>query len=401
MPSIEQSRSDFPFLETGTVFLDSAATSLKPSVVIDTVAEYYRAYGVSVHRGAYKASEQASTAFEQTREQVRDFINAEHTEEIIFSSGSTHSLNLAARLLAQQMEAGDEVIISEYEHHANVIPWQILAREKKLKIKYLTINNAEQVEPEQLRELITDNIKVLSVTHVSNASGYIMPVEELVTIAKEKNITVIIDAAQSAPHFPIDVQTLGADLIVFSAHKMCGPTGVGVLYGKKDLLEKLDPVFGGGSMIDEVDMGSCTWAELPLKLEPGTPNIAGVIGFGATITYLQSLGMENIHKHIHELYTYACEKMSAVPGVKLLGPDPEHNTGIISFTVDGIHPHDIGTILDQNNIAIRTGHHCAQPLMKHWDVPATARASLYFYNNKEDIDQLIAGLEKVKSVFSS
>lgn len=390
----ENIRTDFPLLQQGTIYLDNAATSLTPLPVIDAITEYYRDYGVNVHRGIYKASEKASAAFEQTRTQVQKFINAVHVEEIIFTSGTTHSLNTIARSLGQLLEPGDEIIITEIEHHANIVPWQILAQEKKLKLKYLALDDKGLINPEQLDELITKKTKILSVAHISNASGYELPVMELINRAKKHQLYTIVDAAQSIPHFPVDVQQLDADFLVFSAHKMCGPTGVGVLYGKKELLNKLEPPFGGGSMIDQVNMETCSWAELPLKFEPGTPNIAGVIGFGRAIRYINEIGLDNIYKYVNELSQYAISELQKNQAITIHGPIDLPNNGIISFSVARVHPHDLAAILDQDNIAVRAGHHCAQPLMKHWQVPATTRASLYFYNTPDDVDKLTAGIQK-------
>ncbi|MFH1426118.1 MAG: cysteine desulfurase [Candidatus Kerfeldbacteria bacterium] len=396
----EKLKKDFPFLETDIVYLDNGATTQKPRQMVDAITDYYTNYSANVHRGIYKMSERADAAYEAVRDQVQELLNAEHREEIIFTSGTTLALNMAAQMLGQRMEEGDEIILTRLEHHANLIPWQMVAKQKKLKIKFLSLNEQEQIDPEQLRQLITEKTKVLSLTHVSNVSGYVTPVRELADIAHEHDMTVVVDAAQSTPHMPVDVQALGADMLAFSAHKMCGPTYVGVLYGHKDLLEELEPVLGGGSMILEVSMETATWADLPLKFEPGTPNIAGVIGFGASLAYLKKLGMDAIHKYMTALTATAYKALASMDGVKVFGPsDLLVRHGIFSLAVDGIHPHDMASILDEQNVAVRAGHHCAQPMMARWGVPATTRASFYFYNNEQDVDALVAAIQKAQSIF--
>ncbi len=400
--SPKQLKKEFAFLNTELHYLDNASTSQRPKPVIEAITDYYTNYNANVHRGIYELSERASTAYEETRAIVQQFIGAEHAEEIIFTSGATHSLNLAARLLAQELKTGDEIIVSVIEHHANLVPWQLVAKERGLKLVTLTPNAQDELEPAELEKLITDRTKILAIAHISNVTGYIAPVKALAAVAHEHEITVVVDGAQSAPHIAIDVQELGIDLLAFSGHKLCGPTGTGVLYGKREILERLEPIFGGGSMIDQVTPLESTWAPLPDKLEPGTPNVAGVIGLGAAINYLQSIGMENIHQRIEELYTYMWERFEAAEGVTSYGPkNREVRTGIISFTASGLHPHDIASILDQNNIAVRAGHHCAQPLMKHWGVPSTTRASLYFYNTKKDIDALMSAIIKAQEILAN
>lgn len=389
----EQLANDFPFLKSGIAFLDNAASTQKPQVMIDAVSNLYANSYANVHRGIYELSEAASEQYEQVRDQARALLNAQAREEIVFTSGTTMSLNMAARLLAQTLKPGDEIILTRLEHHANLVPWQMVAKECGLKLKFLELNDDEQIDPADLKQLLTPHSRILSLTHISNASGYVTPVRECADIAHENKMLVVVDAAQSVPHMPVDVQALGADMLAFSAHKMCGPTGVGVLYGRKELLERLQPVFGGGSMIREVNLQQSTWAELPLKFEPGTPNIAGVVGFGAALAYLEALGLEAIHSYIRELSEYAWNRLSAIDGLTIHGPaDQSVRHSIFSFSVKGLHPHDIASILDQERVAVRAGHHCAQPMMARWKVPATTRASLYLYNTTDDIHRLEAGI---------
>lgn len=398
----ERVKNDFPLLQSGIAYLDSASTTLKPQSVISKITEYYTKYPANVHRGIYRISDQASEEFERVRGLVQRFIGAEHEEEIIFTSGTTHGLNLVALLLEQQLQPGDEVIVSNLEHHANLIPWQMLAKRVGIKLKFLITDDDQKIDPRQLDELINSRTKVLSISHGSNVSGYSPPVKELAATAHKHGMIVVVDGAQSTPYKPVNVVELGADFFAFSGHKMCGPTGVGVLYGKKELLEQLEPVVGGGSMIDEVTLESATWAPIPAKFEPGTPNIAGVIGLGAAIEYLSAIGMEEIQRYEADVFTYAVNQFqSELPSVTMYGPtDLSSRSGIISFAAKGVHPHDMASVLDQENVAVRAGHHCAQPLMKHWGVPSTTRASMYFYNTREDIDRLILAIKKAQNLFT-
>lgn len=390
-------RKQFPILRNNLIYLDNASTTLKPQSVIDAINEYYTKYSVNVHRGIYELSEHASQEYEAVRTQVQQFIGAAAPEEIIFTSGTTHSLNLAARLLAQQLEKGDEIILTRVEHHANIIPWQLVAAERGCTLKYLELNDNDEIDPEELSSLISPRSKILALTHMSNASGYIPPVRELIDIAHNANMLVVLDAAQSVPHMPTNVQELDCDLLAFSAHKMYGPTGTGVLYGKRALLEQCEPVFGGGSMIDEVYDQRSTWAPLPLKFEPGTPNIAGVIGLGAAITFVESIGIENSMQHEQVLTNYALDQLEQIDEITVRGPlHRKTHGGIISFVSNTIHPHDIATILDQEHIAVRAGHHCAQPLMRAWNIPATTRISFALYNTTAEIDALVAGIAKAQ-----
>ncbi|MFC1598042.1 aminotransferase class V-fold PLP-dependent enzyme [Patescibacteria group bacterium] len=399
--SDKQLQKDFPFLKSGIAYLDNAATTQKPQAVIDAITDYYSRYSASVHRGIYQMSEEASTAYEAVRDQVQQLVGAAAREEIIFTSGTTESLNMIAQLLTQKMNKGDEIILTRLEHHANLIPWQLAAREYGYSLKFLEINDDDELDPADLEKLITEKTKILSFTHVSNVSAYVTPVKELAKIAHQHGLTVVVDAAQSVPHMPVDVVDLDADFLAFSAHKMCGPTGVGVLYGKRELLESLEPVFGGGGMIEDVELEKSIWAELPAKFEPGTPNIAGVIGFGAAIDYLNKIGLENIKAATEKVYQYGLEKMKELEGVTVYGPsNPAVRSSIISFNLEGIHPHDVASVLDQDGVAVRAGHHCAQPLNKKWGVPATVRASVYFYNTREDIDRLVAAVEKTRDLLA-
>lgn len=398
-PSPRQLKKDFTFLKDGIAFLDNASTTQKPECVLEAMDTYYR-NAANVHRGIYQWSENATEQYEAVRDHVQQLVGAEAREEIIFTSGATQSLNTAAYLIAQTLKAGDEILVTPLEHHSNLVPWQLIAKEKQCKIVALPLRDDDTIHTDDLRARITKRTRVLAMTHVSNASGYVVPVAEFSRVAHEHNITVVVDAAQSVPHMPINVQKLGADFLAFSAHKMCGPTGVGVLYGKRELLEQLEPVIGGGSMIEDVQIESSTWAPLPQKFEAGTPNVAGVIGFGTALTYLTDIGLDEIQKTVDALYDVACEKLIGLYGVELYGPKNRSlRQSILSFTVEGVHPHDVASILNDAGVAVRAGHHCAQPLMREWCVPATTRASLYFYNTHEDIDRLVAGIQKAQSIF--
>lgn len=401
--SLEHLRADFPLLQSGIAYLDNASTTQKPQAVIDTVTDYYTTYCANVHRGIYAISEQASVAYEAARDTAQQFINAAGREEIIFTSGTTQSLNLATRLVAQELHAGDEVILTRMEHHAQIVPWQILAKEKGLVLKWIEPTKEETIDTAEFSNLITSRTKVLAVIQMSNVTGYLLPIQEMTRIAHEHGMLVIVDAAQSVPHIAVDVQQLDADFLAFSGHKLCGPTGVGVLYGKRGLLERMQPVFGGGSMIAEVTLAESSWAELPLKFEPGTPNIAGVIGLGAALQYLQRIGMDAITAATDAVYMYALNQFATLNHVRVYGPALHQDSvrhSIIPFTVQGVHPHDVASLLDQEGVAVRAGHHCAQPLATYWNVPATVRASFSFYNTREDVDRLIAAIKKAQSVFA-
>lgn len=400
-------RKDFPILNQEVnghplVYLDSAATSQKPVQVLEVVRKYYDLDNSNVHRGVHTLGNRATDSFEGAREKIRKFINARSTQEIIYTRGTTTSLNTVASGYGRQtIKEGDEIVITYMEHHSNLIPWQQLAKEKKAVLKYIDLQEDGTISLDTVKETITPKTKIVSMTMASNVLGTINPVKEVAEIAHENGAIMVVDAAQAAPHMPIDVQDIDCDFLAFSGHKMCGPTGIGVLYGKKELLEKMEPIEFGGEMIDFVDLYDSTWKELPWKFEGGTPNIAGAVGLGAAIDYLTEIGMENIVNHEHELVEYALKKMSEIDGLHIYGPkDPTKRCGLITFNLDGVHPHDLATVLDMNGIAIRAGHHCAQPLMKWLKVSATARASFYIYNNKEDIDALVEGLRQAKEYFN-
>ncbi|MFJ7753016.1 cysteine desulfurase [Peribacillus muralis] len=401
-------RKLFPILDQEVngqplVYLDSAATSQKPAAVIEAIEQYYRGYNSNVHRGVHTLGTKATDAYEGAREKVRKFINASSTEEIIFTRGTTTSLNTVARSYGgANVREGDEIVISYMEHHSNIIPWQQLAKEKGAVLKYLPLQEDGTISLDDVRATITDATKIVSIMQVSNVLGVINPVKEIAKIAHEHGAIMVVDGAQSTPHLKVDVRDLDCDFFAFSGHKMVGPTGIGVLYGKKELLEKMEPVEFGGEMIDFVGLQESTWKELPWKFEGGTPIIAGAIGLGAAIDFLEEIGLDHIERHEHKLAAYAIEKMSAVEGLTIYGPkDAEKRAGVVTFNIDDVHPHDVATVLDADGIAVRAGHHCAQPLMKWLDVSSTARASFYLYNTEEDIDKLVSGLVKTKEYFSN
>lgn len=380
------------------VYLDSAATSHKPLPVIEEVSRYYREYNSNVHRGVHTLGNYATEGYEGAREKVRKFIQAKSTKEVIFTRGTTTSLNIVASSYARQhCTEGDEIVITPMEHHSNLIPWQQVAKVTGATLKYIPLQEDGTIDIEDVRKTITPQTKIVSVMHVSNVLGTINPIKEIAQIAHQHGAIMVVDGAQSAPHFRINVQDLDCDFFAFSGHKMCAPTGIGVLYGKRELLEEMEPVEFGGEMIDFVELHDSTWKELPWKFEGGTPIIAGAIGLGAAIDFLQSIGFDKIEKHEHELVTYAMEQLSTIDGFKIYGP--KERTGVITFNLDDVHPHDVATVLDAEGIAVRAGHHCAQPLMKWLNVTATARASFYLYNTVEDVDKLLKGLIKTKEYF--
>ncbi|MFL0507081.1 cysteine desulfurase [Ureibacillus sp. 179-F W5.1 NHS] len=384
------------------VYLDSAATSQKPIQVLEAVKNYYELDNSNVHRGVHTLGNRATDSYEGAREKIRKFINATSTEEIIYTRGTTTSLNtVAAAYGRMNVEEGDEIIISYMEHHSNLIPWQQLAKEKGAVLKYFDLEPDGTITLDTVRNTITDKTKIVAITMASNVLGTINPIKEIAEIAHEVGAVIVVDAAQAAPHMPIDVQDLDCDFLGFSGHKMCGPTGIGVLYGKKALLENMEPIEFGGEMIDFVGLYDSTWKELPWKFEGGTPNIAGAIGLGAAIDFLNEIGLEKIAEHEHSLVEYAISEMDKIDGLTVYGPrDPQKRCGLITFNIDGVHPHDLATVLDMNGIAVRAGHHCAQPLMKWLQCTATARASFYMYNTKEDIDRLVEGLRTAKEYFN-
>lgn len=401
---VKSIREAFPILNQEVnghplVYLDSAATSQKPVQVIEAVSNYYREYNSNVHRGVHTLGTKATDAYEGAREKVRKFINASSMEEIIFTRGTTTAINtVAASYGRANLKAGDEIVISYMEHHSNIIPWQQVAKVTGATLKYIPLEEDGSISIEQARATINSNTKIVAIMYVSNVLGSINPVKEIAAIAHQNGAVMLVDGAQSTPHMKVDVQDLDCDFYALSGHKMCAPTGIGALYGKKHLLENMEPIEFGGEMIDFVDLQDSTWKELPWKFEGGTPIIAGAVGLGAAIDFLNDIGMENIEKHEHEIVDYALEQLSTVEGITIYGP--KHRAGLVTFNIDDVHPHDLATVLDVEGIAIRAGHHCAQPLMRWLKVSATARASFYLYNTKEDVDAFVRGLVKTKEYFS-
>ncbi|WP_025116646.1 cysteine desulfurase [Lysinibacillus fusiformis] len=399
-------KSYFPILNQDVnghrlAYLDSAATSQKPVQVIEAIKAYYEFDNSNVHRGVHTLGNRATDKYEGAREKVRKFINAQSTQEIIFTRGTTTALNtVAASYGRANVAEGDEIVITQMEHHSNIIPWQQLAKETKATLKYIELEADGTISLEKVRATITPQTKIVSVSMASNVLGTINPIKEIAQIAHANGAVMVADGAQAAPHMKIDVQDLDVDFLGFSGHKMCGPTGIGVLYGKKEHLEKMEPIEFGGEMIDFVGLYDSTWKELPWKFEGGTPIIAGAIGLGAAIDFLTEIGLDNIAEHEHKLVGYAMDQLETIDGLKIFGPrDPMKRCGLVTFNLDDVHPHDVATVLDMNGIAIRAGHHCAQPLMKCLQQVATARASFYLYNTEEDIDRLVAGLRSAKEYF--
>ncbi|AIC99571.1 cysteine desulfurase SufS [Bacillus subtilis] len=403
--NITDIREQFPILHQQVnghdlVYLDSAATSQKPRAVIETLDKYYNQYNSNVHRGVHTLGTRATDGYEGAREKVRKFINAKSMAEIIFTKGTTTSLNMVALSYARaNLKPGDEVVITYMEHHANIIPWQQAVKATGATLKYIPLQEDGTISLKDVRETVTSNTKIVAVSHVSNVLGTVNPIKEMAKIAHDNGAVIVVDGAQSTPHMKIDVQDLDCDFFALSSHKMCGPTGVGVLYGKKALLENMEPAEFGGEMIDFVGLYESTWKELPWKFEAGTPIIAGAIGLGAAIDFLEEIGLDEISRHEHKLAAYALERFRQLDGVTVYGP--EERAGLVTFNLDDVHPHDVATVLDAEGIAVRAGHHCAQPLMKWLDVTATARASFYLYNTEEEIDKLVEALQKTKEYFTN
>jgi len=401
---VEQVRKDFPILDVQVhgkhlCYFDNAATTQKPQVVIDTINNYYNKINSNIHRGVHTLSEAATSAYEQSRIKVQKFLNAESEKEIVFTAGTTASINLVTQTFGRQnIGEGDEIIISHMEHHSNIVPWQLLAKEKKAILKVIPISDAGELDIEAYKKLVTDRTKIVSVVYVSNSLGTINPVKDIIEYAHSFRIPVLIDAAQAVNHFPVNVKELDCDFLALSGHKLFGPTGIGVLYGKEDLLESMPPYMGGGDMISKVTFEETTFNELPHKFEAGTPHIEGVIGLGAAIDYLNNTGLGNISAYESELYEYTYKAISSIKGLNIIGT-AQNRCSVISFTLDNVHPHDVGTFLDFEGIAIRTGHHCTQPVMQRFNIPATSRVSLAFYNTKEEVDILVNGIKKVIEVF--
>ncbi len=406
MLNVNEVRKDFPIFQRETqpgtrlVYLDSTATSQKPLSVLDAMDNYYRCSNANIHRGVHTLAEEATTLYEQAREKIAKFINAPSARQIIYTRNTTESINLVAYTWARaNLKAGDLVILTEMEHHSNLVPWQMLQMERGLELDFIPVTEDGLLDLDAYKSLLSRSPKLVSFTHMSNVLGTINPAAEIIHLAHAAGAITLVDAAQSVPHLKVDVQALDADFLAFSAHKMCGPTGIGALYGKAELLESMPPFLGGGDMIKEVHLRSFRTNTLPHKFEAGTPAIAEAVGFGAAVDYLTSLGMETIAAHEHEITEYALEKLEEVPGVRLFGPSADKKGGVAAFTFDGIHPHDVAQILDRDGIAIRAGHHCAQPLHEKFGIPATSRASFYLYNTKDEVDMLVNGIYKVREMF--
>ena len=403
---IDKIRQDFPILEREVrpgvklVYLDSTATSQKPVSVLNAMDEFYRHSNANIHRGVHTLAEEATGMYENARESIARFINAKSSRQVVYTRNTTESINLVAYSWGRaNLKANDLVILTEMEHHSNLVPWHILAAEKGLRLEFITVTDDGLLDLDVYRNLLAQGPKLVSFTHMSNVLGTINPAAEIIQLAHAAGAVTILDAAQSVPHLKVDVQALDADFMAFSAHKMVGPTGIGALYGKMALLEAMPPFMGGGDMIKEVKLRSFRPNDLPYKFEAGTPAIAEAIGFGAAVKYLESIGMEAIANHEHEMIEYALERLEEIPGVKVFGPSAEKKGGVAAFTLAGVHPHDVAQILDRQGVAVRAGHHCAQPLHEKFNIPATSRASFYLYNTKDEIDQLVNGIYTVKEYF--
>lgn len=402
---VQAIRQQFPILDQEIngkplVYLDSSATSQKPQSVIDAVDSYYRFANANVHRGVHTLGSRATDLYENAREKVRQFIHADSTAEVIFTRGTTTAINLVASSFGRSnLQAGDEIVLTPMEHHSNIIPWQQAAKATGAKLKYIPLQPDGTVTLDAVRETITNQTKIVAIAHVSNVLGTINPIKEIAEIAHRHGAVIVVDGAQGIPHLEVDVKELNCDFYAFSGHKMCAPTGIGVLYGKRELLENMEPIEFGGEMIDFVHLYDSTWKELPWKFEGGTPIIAGAVGLGAAIDFLSEVGMDAILEHEQKLAAYAMEKMRTIEGISIYGP--EHRAALVTFNLDDVHPHDVATVLDAEGIAVRAGHHCAQPLMRWLDVNATARASFYLYNTVEEVDILVDGLLKTKEYFGN
>lgn len=403
---VNRVRADFPVLDrfvhpgVPLVYLDSTATSQKPAVVIEAMNEYYREHNANIHRGIHTLAEEATAAYEEARQKIASFIGAPSARQVIYTRNTTESINLVAAAWGRaNLKPGDMIILTEMEHHSNLVPWQMLANERSLRLEFIPVREDGLLDMDEYRRMLQENPKLVAFAHMSNVLGTITPAKEITSLAHQAGAVVLIDGAQSVPHFPVDVRDIDPDFLAFSAHKMCGPTGIGVLYGRKEILEDMPPYMGGGDMIKRVHLRSFAPNDIPHKFEAGTPAIAESVGFGAAVDYLLSVGMDAIHAHEQELTAYAVERLEEVPGISLFGPQPEFKGGVISFNFAGVHPHDVSQILDQEGVAIRAGHHCAMPLHEKFHLPATARASFYLYNTKPEVDRLVAALYKVKEIF--
>lgn len=403
---VEKIRRDFPVLDQEVhpgkklVYLDSAATSQKPEAVLDAMDDFYHRYNANIHRGIHVLAEAATDLYEKAREKIARFVNAGSPEEVIYTRNTTEAINLVAFSWGRKnLKAGDVVVLTEMEHHSNLVPWHMLAEELGIRLEFIPVTNDGLLDLSVYQQLLALQPKLVSFVHMSNVLGTINPAKEMIELAHQAEALVLVDGAQSVPHFPVDVRNLDADFYAFSSHKMCGPTGIGILYGKKKLLENMPPFLGGGDMIKRVQLRSFVPNDLPHKFEAGTPAIAEAVGFGAAVDYLSSIGMEAVAAYEHELTSYALERLEEVPGVWVFGPQTDQKGGVASFTFAGVHPHDVAQIVDAEGIAVRAGHHCAMPLHEKFDLPATARASFYLYNTKDEIDQLVNALYRVKEIF--
>ena len=401
---VDSIRQDFPILSKKIhnkplVYFDNAATSQTPVCVIDCIKDYYEKYNSNIHRGVHSLSDEATNAYENARNKIKDHFNINESKEVIFTSGTTHSINIVSNGFSKILKKGDEIIVSGLEHHSNIVPWQMMIKNNDAKLRVIPLKDNGELDMDEFKNILSNKTKIVFLNHVSNALGIINPIEEIIDISHKNGAIVLIDGAQSAAHFKIDLQKLNVDFFTASAHKLCGPTGVGFLYGKEKLLSKLDPLMGGGEMISDVTFSKTTYAELPHKFEAGTPNIAGVIAFGKAIDYLNEIGLDNIEQYEKSLLDYANSKLKEIDGLKIYG-DSKNKTSVISFNIDGIHSYDIGSILDKFGIAVRTGQHCAQPIMDHFGIDGTVRASFSFINTIEEIDHFYDSLIKAKSMLS-
>ncbi|MDZ7749315.1 MAG: cysteine desulfurase [Halofilum sp. (in: g-proteobacteria)] len=402
---VERLREDFPILRQQIgghplVYLDNAATTQKPLAVIDTLDRYYRETNANIHRGVHTLAERATAQYEDARERVAGFINAAEAREIVFTRGTTEAVNLVAQsYLRPRLAAGDEIVVSEMEHHSNIVPWQLVAEHTGARIRVLPITDTGELELDDLPGLLNERTRLVAIGHVSNALGTVNPVARIVATAHERGVPVLVDGAQSVPHFAVDVQALGADFYCFSGHKMFGPTGIGVLYAQADILEQMPPYQGGGEMISKVSFEGTEFNVVPHRFEAGTPHIAGAIGLGAAVDYLRALGLERVAAHEADVLAYAHQRAREIPGLRVIGEAPE-KAGVLSFVIDGVHPNDLGMLIDQEGVAVRTGHHCAMPVMEHFGITGTARASFAFYNTRADVDRLVEGIDNVRQMLA-
>ena len=402
--NVENIRKDFPILERKIngktlIYFDNAATSQTPTSVIDSISDYYKKYNANIHRGVHSVSEEATEAYESSRKKIQKHFNANLSEEIIFTSGTTHSINIIANGYTDLLSSEDEIIVSGMEHHSNIVPWQMMVEKNHAKLNVIPLKENGELDLEHFKSIISSKTKVVFLNHVSNALGIINPIEEIIEISHKNGAVVLIDGAQSSAHFNVDLQKLDIDYFTASAHKLCGPTGIGFLYGKKELLKKLSPLMGGGEMISDVTFEKTTYADLPHKFEAGTPNISGAIAFGYALDYLNEIGLENIYNYENELLDYATKSLKQIDGLKIYG-DVKNKTSVISFNIENLHPYDIGSILDKFGIAVRTGQHCAQPIMEHFHISGTVRVSLSFINTKKEVDKLIEAINMAKTMLS-